>query len=63
MPFVPVVNFWSDAHLDSLDEVQQALQGSSDKYARIIVAADDADALGRGPERSGAAVERGSAEA
>jgi poly-gamma-glutamate capsule biosynthesis protein CapA/YwtB (metallophosphatase superfamily) len=57
MPFVPVVSFWSTRVSMPLDEVRNALAGSSSRYSRVIVGSADADALG-----ASASVERGSVQ-
>ena len=45
MPFVPVVDFWSTETSISMDDLRAAASGGSASYARVVVSAQDADAL------------------
>ncbi len=45
MPFVPVVGFWSTETSISMDDLRAAASGGSASYPRVVVSAEDADAL------------------
>lgn len=61
--FVPVLRFWTAERDITLDEVRAAIEGRSEVYARVVIAADDTtalwDALGLTPDGS---VETGSVD-
>ncbi|MEX2548184.1 MAG: CapA family protein, partial [Chloroflexota bacterium] len=45
MPFVPVVGFWSTRASISMEELRAAANGSSERFTRLVVPAEDAETL------------------